>query len=94
MKSEAGRNSQGLTESNTWCFGSPSYSVPGRILFLAGRMKRLESFCTVLFPSCVWPFSSLSCGRACSWPGRREDGQLASTTGWKGWLGYCMVFRL
>lgn len=93
MKSEAGRKIV-RGKFNTPCFGSPSYSVPGQIVFLAGSMRRLGSFWIVCFPSFVWPFLSLSCGHGCSWPGRQEDGQLASTTGWKGWLGYCMVFRL
>lgn len=94
MKSEAGRERVRASKFNAPCFQSPSYSMPGRTVFLAGRMRRLGSFSIVCFPSFGWSFLSLSCGGGGSWPGRQEDGQLASTTGWKGWLGYCMVFRL
>lgn len=74
-------------------FGSPSYSVPGRIFFLAVRVRRLESLCIVLFLfRLALPFSFLWSRVLLAW--QTEDGQLASTTGWKGWLGYCMVFRL
>lgn len=70
--------------------------MPGLDLFSTSESEKIGNlFVYFSFPLFLaFPLLSLFCGLECPWPRGWVDGQLASTTGWKGWLGYCMVFKL